>query len=433
MPVPTPRLALALSLAVVVIVAADDPAGFWVANAAVLGLVLVDWALAPRPSSVTVERHGPEVVVVGRSAEIAWQVSHTRQRALRVGIADELAPSLHAGSRRATVTVAPGTRSLVSTTITPSRRGRFDPNEITVRTFGPLGLLARQSSIEIPGRLSVHPSFDSRAEAEMRIDRSRILEVGLRSAKGRGGGTEFDQLRDYRPDDEFRHIDWSATARTGAPVVRTFHAERNQTVVCLLDNGRVMAGRVEGVPRVEHAMDAVMALTTVATRLGDRAGLVAFDREVRSVVPPGQGPLQLGRVTEAMYDLEPALVESDHRQAFTQTLARFGRRMLLVVLTDLTEHTVREMLQPALPVILRHHLVLVAAVSDPQLQRWAGEKPEDEHDAYRKAAAVAARTQRARVRAQLERLGARVVDAPPARLAPELADAYLRAKATGSL
>ena len=149
--------------------------------------------------------------------------------------------------------------------------------------------------------LRVYPPFRSRDEAELRINKARILEVGLRSAQGLGGGTEFDQLREYTVDDEFRRIDWAATARAGKAIVRTYRAERNQTVISLLDNGRVMAGRVDDVPRVEHAMDAVMMLTAVATRLGDRAGLVVFDREVRAVVPPAHGRDQLGRVTEAMY------------------------------------------------------------------------------------------------------------------------------------
>ena len=120
----------------------------------------------------------------------------------------------------------------------------------------------------LAGLLRVHPAFPSREEAELRINRARILEVGLRSAKGRGGGTEFDQLREYGVDDEFRRIDWAATARAGKAMVRTYRAERNQNVLLLLDNGRVMAGQVADVPRVEHAMDAVMCLTTVATRLG---------------------------------------------------------------------------------------------------------------------------------------------------------------------
>ena len=110
------------------------------------------------------------------------------------------------------------------------------------------------------------------------------MEIGLRSARGFGAGTEFETLREYGNDDDFRRIDWWASARAGKAIVRTFRAERNQNVVILLDNGRVMAGQVDGFPRVEHTMDAAMMLCTVATRLGDKCGLVTFDTEVRSIV-----------------------------------------------------------------------------------------------------------------------------------------------------
>src|SRR5207302_9421148 len=181
-----------------------------------------------------------------------------------------------------------------------------------------------------------------------------------------------------------------ATARTTKVIVRTYRAERNQTVLLLLDTGRLMAGQVEGVPRLDHAMDAVMMLTAVATRLGDRAGMVAFDEAVRAIVGPGHARGQLGRVTEAMYTLEPRLVESDYRGAFAQTLARFRRRALLVLFTELAEQAVGETLLPALPLVARDHLVMVAAVRDPEVNEWATSVPADASSAYRKAAAVAA-------------------------------------------
>jgi uncharacterized protein (DUF58 family) len=305
--------------------------------------------------------------------------------------------------------------------------------ELAVRVDGPLGLAAKQDRQVMPATLRVYPPFDSRDEAELRINRARILEVGLRSAQGRGGGTEFDSMRDYGPDDEFRRIDWSSTARAGRPIVRTYRAERNQTVLLLLDNGRVMAGRVGGVPRVEHAMDAVMMLTAVATRLGDRAGLVAFDREVVAIVPPAHARSQLNRVTEAMYQLEPQLVESDYAGAFVEALARFRRRAMLVVFTELVEQAVADTLLPALPLIVRDHVVVIAAVQDPAVLALAESSPENPSGAYRKAAAIAALEERRRLVGRLRGMGVTVVDGPPGRLAPALADAYLKVKATGRL
>jgi uncharacterized protein (DUF58 family) len=433
---PTRRLALVAALASLVVLLV--PGGGVVpllaaVNGVLLLVALVDAALAPSPVSLPVRRDLPPAVTLGATAEVAWTVLNSTRRAVRIALADELAPSLRAGTRRAAARVPAGATLHAGTAIRPARRGRFAITDLVVRVDGPLGLAARQSTLVVPGLLRVYPSFRSKDEAELRIRKARILEVGLRSAQGLGGGTEFDQLREYSVDDEFRRVDWGATARVGRPIVRTYRAERNQTVLVLLDNGRVMAGRVDGVPRVEHAVDAAMMLTAVSTGLGDRCGVVAFDREVRAAVPPGGGRAQLGRVVEALYDLEPALVESDYAGAFTETLARFRRRTLLVVLTELVAPAVDEWLVPALPLILRDHLVVVAGVRDPDVARWAAAPGTDASGIYRQAAAVSALEARRRTVARLRALGATVVDAEPGKLAPALADAYIKVKATGRL
>jgi uncharacterized protein (DUF58 family) len=464
-PVPTWRLVVAAAVGslVVLLLPVDPPAGLWVVNGVLLAAAVADWLLAVPPGDLEVERDLPGIVPLGAEATVTWRITHRpgrrdhggsgtgergdpgrratarlgrgglAERPVRVRVADELAPSLGAVTRRVRVVVPARGRAMAATRVRPSRRGRFTPTEVVVRVEGPLGLVARQGRRRLPGVLRVYPPFTSRDEAELRVNKARILEVGLRSAQGRGGGTEFDSLREYGVDDEFRRIDWAATARSGKPIVRTYRAERNQTVLLLLDGGRTMAGRVAEVPRLDHAMDAVMMLTALATRLGDRAGLVAFDREVRAIVGPGHARDQLSRVTEAMYQLQPMLVESDYRGAFAETLARFRRRAMLVILTELAEQAVAETLLPALPLIARDHLVVVASVADPEVRGWALATPAEPGAAYRKAAAVAALADRRRTVARLRGLGAVVVDAPPGRLAPDLADSYLRVKATGRL
>lgn len=435
-PVPTRRTALvAAGLAVVVLAIPADGLLAVLAgvNLALLLVVLVDVALAVDPSRLEIARTLPPVLVLRSVGGLTWTVRNPTDRGVRVALADDLAPSLRARTRRLRGTI-PARATLRSTTsLCPRRRGRFQVRSLVLRVEGPLGLGARQRRLDHPDLLRVHPAFPSREEAELRINTARTLEVGLRSAKGRGGGTEFDQLREYGIDDEVRRIDWAATARSGKAMVRTYRAERNQNVLLLLDNGRVMAGQVAEVPRVEHAMDALMCLTTVATRVGDRCGLLAFDRSVRAVLPARSGRDQLGRVAEAMFDLEPVLAESDYRGAFTQALARFRRRALIVLFTDLVEQAVGESLVPALPLIVRNHLVVVAGVQDPDVVHWAASSPSDSSDAYRKAAAVQALEERRRTVARLRGLGARVIDAPPGRLAPLLADTYLAVKATGRL
>lgn len=434
-PVPSGRLVLVAALLSLLVLAlpVSAPIGLLVVDGVLLVAAIADGLLAPRPARVGVVRELPAVLPLNGEGSIAWTVTNPVGRPLRVAVADELAPSLRAGTRRVRLTVPAHGRVTAETMIRPSRRGRFEPSELVVRVDGPLGLVSRQGRRLRPALLRVYPPFASRKEAELRIDRARIFEIGLRSARGRGGGTEFDQLREYGVDDESRRIDWAATARAGKAIVRTYRAERNQTVIVALDNGRTMAGQVAGVARVEHAMDAVLMLTAVATRLGDRAGLVAFDRRIRAIVPPGQRADQMSRVSEAMYQLEPELAESDYRGAFTETLVRFHRRALLVLLTELADQALGDTLLPALPLILRSHLVVVASVRDPDLVEWAIGPAPDAAAAYRKAAAQSALEDRRLLAARLRGLGATVVDAPPGVLAPALADAYLKVKATGRL
>lgn len=439
--VPTGRLAIvaALAAAAVAVLPRESWWGLLGLNVALWVVATIDALVGPGPGGLQVTRDVPAGVTLGKEGTLTWTVHNPSRRRVRFGLADELAPSLRATSRRARAWLPARGRWQGSVTLRPARRGHFRLTKVALRVDGPLGLGAAQASIPLVGDMRVLPSFRSKDDAELRLRRARLTEVGLRSARGRGGGTEFEQLRDYSVDDEFRRMDWSATARAGRPIVRTYRAERNQTVLMLLDNGRVMAGRVDGVPRMEHAMDAVMALTTVASGLGDRCGLVTFDREVRATVPPRHGPGQLGRIVDVLCTLEPVLLESDYAGAFTETLARFPRRTLLVVLTDLVEQSVNEWLLPALPLLTREHLVLVAGASDPDVVRWASPEPSaeaaggDAAAAYRRVAAVAACDERQRVVARLRGLGATVVDARPGRLAADLADAYLEIKATGRL
>jgi uncharacterized protein (DUF58 family) len=402
-------------------------------NGALLVVAFVDRTLAVRPSSVTIRREHPPVLVLGSVGELRWRVENGGNRRAVVSWADELAPSLRAGTRRAAITLPARGSGTVRTTIQPQRRGRFDIGELSLRVRGPLGLATRTQRRSAPTILRVHPPFKSRDEAELLIRRARILEVGLRSARGVGGGTEFEQLREYTPDDEFRRVDWAASARVGRPIVRTYRPERNQSVVIMLDSGRLMAAQVAGAPRLEHAMDAAIMLTHVATRLGDRVGMVTFDAQPRAIVPAARHREQTARITEAVYALEPALVESDYRGAFATMLSRFRRRSLIVVLSDLAGPAMEESLLPALPLLVRRHLVVIGAVRDPAVGGWAAATADDSTNTYRKVAATAAIDQRQHAANRLRDAGATVVDGEPGRFAGELADTYLRIKSTGRL
>jgi uncharacterized protein (DUF58 family) len=431
----TPRMAVGFVAAGVLAAVLPAPA-FGVllaACVAVLVLLVADVVLAPPPVALRVHRHAPDVARMSRPAEVALRFHNPTRRKLRVTLRDSTPPSLQRAPKKHWAVAGAGSWARVVAELRPTRRGNAILGPVTVRTFGPIGLGGRQRTLPSRTRIKIYPSLPGRAEVDLRLERARLLQSGERSSAIRGGGTDFDSLRDYHPDDEFRRINWRATARAAKPISNQYREERNQQLVLMLDASRMMAGSVAGVSRFEHALDGAIAIAELAGRIGDRVGMVAFGSDVLATVGPKGGRAQPRAILEALFDLEPALEAPNYPRAFNALLSRHRRRSLLVLLTELVEESGLESLLGALPVLLARHLVLVGSVLDPEVEALALLLPSSSEDAYLKAAAAESLAARDRAGQHLRRLGVGVVDAPPGALAGRLVDQYLRIKAFGRL
>ncbi|MFB9839517.1 DUF58 domain-containing protein, partial [Actinoallomurus acaciae] len=315
--------------------------------------------------------------------------------------------------------------------LVPTRRGDRRAVSVTVRSYGPLRLAARQLSRRAPWSVRVLPAFPSRRHLPAKLSRLREL-TGQHVALIRGQGTEFDSLREYVDGDDVRSIDWRATARRSDVVVRTWRPERDRRIYLVLDTDRTAAGRVGDIPRLDCSMDAALLLGALASRAGDRVDLLAYDRQVRARVEGSTRTNLLPAMVRAMAPLEPELIEADAAGMVSTLLARVRQRCLVVLLTDLNAAAMEEGLLPLLPQLTAKHLVMVAAVSDPRVSEMAAARG-DASAVYDAAAAERARADRSRVTAELRKYGVEVVDAPPEEIAPALADAYLSLKAAGRL
>jgi uncharacterized protein (DUF58 family) len=321
---PIVRLPLVVAVVGVAVATAVDGRAM-VAVWAVAALAVVDWLLVGAPWQVGMGRAATPVLTLGEQGAVVWSLHPARPWRQRVAVADDLVPTLGV-PRRAEVTLQRSGTSTVAVTMQPTRRGRHDLAGAVVRVAGPLRLVARQHRRPLPGRIDVHPAFPSRREAELRVVDRRVQDVGRRSVRSLGSGTDFESLRDYTLEDQLRRVDWSATARAGKPIVRTYRSEQNQVVQVLLDTGRLSAGVVAGVARLDHLMDVALAITTVAVGVGDRVGFTAFAQGTVAAVPVSRTPRQRASVGAAMADLEPSLVESDYERAFTEVVASAGGR-----------------------------------------------------------------------------------------------------------
>lgn len=436
----SPRLAIAavaagLAAAGVVAVFVSVPfwAGLVAANALVVALLVFDVSRAPHPTTLKPVRAAPPVVTVEHDAEIQVQLHNPIPRPLLVAVRDTTPPSARRDPRFHRATIAPRSVLTLEARIAPSRRGLLQVGPVTVRTVGPFGMGGRQATLPLLDRIKVYPALPGRAEVELRVERARLLQSGERSSMFRGGGTEFDALREYHPDDEFRRINWTATARAAKPITNVYREERNQRVMVLLDASRTMAGSIDRVSRLEHAIDAAVAVTELAARVGDQVGMIAFGSQVSAILGPKGGRAQPRRIVDLLFDVQPSLDAADYRGAFAVLLSRYRRRSLLVLFTELADESAMESLFAAIPVLLPHHLLMVASVVDPQVLALRDAAPGSYDAAYLGAAAAASVEARERTARRLRALGVMVEDREPTRLAGAVADRYLRVKSAGRL
>ncbi|MXG90469.1 DUF58 domain-containing protein [Nocardioides flavescens] len=428
---PTGRLPLLLLLGLVPVVVRPQGStvALWLLVVAVVAGL--DLLLAPSPAALTVVRAPVGSVRLGEEARSELAVDHRTGRRVRGRLRDAWQPSAGSEDDRHRLDLAPGARARLSTPLRPTRRGDLRAAGVSVRLRGPLGVLERQRTLDVPGTVRALPSFDSRRHLPSRLARLRELD-GRAAVRVRGQGTEFDSLREYVRGDDVRSIDWRASARNRTVVVRTWRPERDRRVVLVLDTSRTSAGRVDDVPRLDSAMDAALLLAALAARAGDRVDLVVGDRRVRARLRSSGARDVTARMLDLLADVEPVIAEADWT-TLAGAVGQLGRqRALVVLLTPLEPSAVEQGLLPVLPTLTRHHRVVVASVRDPELARLAAARTTID-EVYDAAAAEQAMVRRRHTAELLRALGVDVVDADAERLPPALADHYLSLKARGLL
>jgi len=298
---------------------------------------------------------------------------------------------------------------------------------VWMRWRGPLGLVWKQVSEAPDRKIAIVPNIQAVKDEAIRMF-SREALFGLKTQLETGDGSEFHALRELVGGMDPRTIDWKQSARHTKLLAKEFRTERNHPVVFALDGGRLMCDPLLGVPRIDRALNAALLMAYVSLRLGDRAGLFAFDAKPRvfSGVLSGVGAFpMLQRVAAAIdYSTE----ETNFTLGLTQLAGALERRSLVVIFTDFADTTSAELMLENVARLLRKHLVLFVVLRDEELESIARREPNDADDVSRAVTAEALLRERDVVTGRLRRLGAQIVDAPADRLGPALISAYLDLK-----
>ena len=313
------------------------------------------------------------------------------------------------------------------------RRGAFTLGQVYLRTRSALGLWRRFLNYPVDTVIHVYPDMKQLSEYAILARTSRLSLMGVRRTRKIGQDNEFERLRDYTPDDNYKHIDWRTTARRNKLTVKDFQTNHSQRIIFMLDCGRMMTNNSSGLSLLDHSLNAMLMLSFVALRQGDSVGLVCFSDQIHTFVPPRSGMAQMNRLLHAGFDRFPRLIESRYDEAFVYLDTHCKKRSLVVLMTNLIDEVNSHQVHRYLTNLVGRHLPLGVLLRDHSLFDAADgadlRLPVTDRKLFRAAAAAEILTWRHQVLTDLEHRGVLALDVFPEDMTAPLVNRYLDIKA----
>ena len=401
-------------------------AGGYIALA--LALLGFDWWRAGDIDRFDVSREHDSKLSLGAENPIFLNVRNRLRRKVRFRLRDEPPDEFKIDVRVLEGTLAPRQKWRETYHARPLRRGDYQFGDINLRWRGPLGLIVRQGKVEASGPVKVYPNLLDVHRYELLLQRNRLQELGLRSTRQFGEGTEFERLREYLPDDGFRRINWKATARRNRPITVEYQTERSQSIMAVVDTGRMMQSPVEHIAKLDYVINAVLLLGYVATGVGDQIGMMTFADEVYHYLQPRQGRGQFYRMLELLYAVEAQPVEPNYGHSLNYLALKQRKRALVVIFTDLSGGMTATSLVSHVSLLARRSLPLVVTISDPDIHAASQQRPTDSLSVYQRAAANQVLDERQVALDTLTRRGVWTLDVPANNLSISIINRYLELK-----
>ena len=401
---------------------------------ALIAFAVIDYFISEKAKDFRIERFTEDRYAMGAPNQVSIKIRNLARRKITFIVKDEYPPQMELpDTREVRLTVPPGRARTWSYELLPTARGNYGFGNTIVRFRTRFGLLWRQLIWPTARDVKVYPDIREAKKNELYAHRNRQPQVGIRRMRLRGQGREFESLRDFVIGDEIRHISWAATARRGKVITRQYTIERSQNIMVMLDTGRLMTARIGKLSKLDHAINATLSIGYVAAAGGDNIGLMVFSRRVITFLPPRRGRDQVNRLMEALYNIEPQLIEPSYARAFNFFGANYQRRSLVVILTDLVDRDASAELLAHTSKLVPRHLPLIVTIGDTDLHELVRLKPATSDDVYRQSVAEEILRQREEALSRIRHAGGLALDVPAGRLSLELVNKYLEVKERGLL
>jgi uncharacterized protein (DUF58 family) len=357
---------------------------FWT----IVVLVIIDALLLYRVSNgVFARRHAPERLSNSDDNELGIYVENRYPFNIRAGIIDEIPFQFQKRDVWFNTILNPRQTKLINYVLRPTKRGEYDFGDIKVYVKSPIGLISRRYNFAQGEVLPVYPSFLQMRKYELMAISNRLNEIGIKKIRRLGHSLEFDQVKSYVPGDDYRAINWKATARQGSLMTNSYIDEKSQHVYCVIDKSRAMKMPFGGLSLLDYAINASLILLNVALLKEDKAGLITISEKAGAVIPADRRPTQLNKIMEVLHREKTRYLETNMELLYTTIRRVLKQRSLVVFFTNYESISALNRQLPYLKRIARFHLLLVVFFENTELKKLSEEPAEDVEGIYTKTIA----------------------------------------------
>lgn len=365
--------------------------------------------------------------LAGDNAVILRVENRCRQR-LWLTVRDELPREFRFHDAVFNLSLERGQGKTVRYVLRPTSRGEYRFGHVLVFVRSAIGLLERKMKCGEGKAVKVYPAFEHLDRYEIAAASTDPLPPGQKRVRRPGNSTDFEQIKEYVTGDDFRSLNWKASARAGRWMVNTYRDEMSQPVWCLIDKGRVMQRTFRHTTLLDYAINASLVLSYVALRRYDMPGLITFDAKIDKIVAASRRPGQLSQLLEALYAQQVRYAEADY-SALTVHLARHvRRRSLLVLFTDFTSRDALHRQLPYLRRLSKAHCLLVVFFDDEEVRALSEQSATSLHELRVSALAADFLLTKQSLVAELRQCGICTLLTCPSRLAVDIVNKYIELK-----
>ncbi|MFY0594191.1 DUF58 domain-containing protein [Roseivirga sp.] len=397
-----------------------------------LAFILIDLLLLYRiKEGIQLERLSTEKFSNGDDNPIRLIIENQYPISLNLQIIDELPEQLQIRNQVFELSLISGEVKEVRYNIRPTKRGEYSFGVVNVYASTFLSIVRRRYRLGEEKDVAVYPSFIQMRKYELLAISNQLQSFGVKKIRRIGNNMEFEQIKNYVAGDDYRKVNWKATARKNELMVNQYQDERSQQVYSVIDKGRVMKMPFEGLSLLDYAINSSLVISNIALKKGDKAGIITFQHKVNSVLPASSRNMQLNLILEHLYKQKTGYKETDFSKLYITLKRKVTQRSLVLLYTNFESVSALKRQLPFLRKIRQQHLLVCIFFQNTEVEKLIDSPAHDIEEVYTKGIAEQLAFEKKLIVKELKTHGIHSILTPPKELSVNTINKYLELKARG--